>query len=557
MKATAPSTPSPPALRDGGDDVAAVAEGEDRELDAELVADRRAHGGDGTRDLTGRSSVGRPGRMPSAVPVPCVDVRARRRRLAAGLGRIRAELDVPRGVPARGRGGGRGRAPCRRSTPRRATTGATCRWSPSTRPGSRDLDQAFAIERRGRRRVAGLVRHRRRRRLRARRRAGRRRGPAAGRHAVPARRPGAAAPAGAVGGARRRCCRASTGRRCCGGSTSTATGALTSGRVRRALVRSRAQLDYPSAQAALDAGELADDDPLRCCGRSAPTCWPAEVARGGVSLPLPEQVVERGADGRLPADVADAAAGRGVERPAVAARAAGPPPTSCSRAASGCCARCRRSTTGGARALRRRAAALGVAWPDGPAPAAYPAFVRSPRPGDGRRAPRCCTRRPGRCGAPATSPSVPASAPAPEGDDAPPRRRRRAVRPRHRAAAPAGRPLRRRGGAGGVDPGRRRRRGCSTALAAAARPAWPPARQREGAVSRAVVDLAEARRARRPRRRRCSTPSSSASTPSGARTSSCSTRRCGPASAQPLELGAAVPVEVVGADPVARTVDCV
>ncbi len=38
-----------PDLRHRGDDVAAVGEGEDGELDAELVADRRTHGDDGSR----------------------------------------------------------------------------------------------------------------------------------------------------------------------------------------------------------------------------------------------------------------------------------------------------------------------------------------------------------------------------------------------------------------------------------------------------------------------------------------------------------------------------
>ena len=65
-------------------------------------------------------------------------------------------------------------------------------------------------------------------------------------------------------------------------------GRLTSGRVRRALVRSRAQLDYPSAQS----------DPPPLLEEVGTLLAHAEVDRGGVSLPLPEQVVVRGEDGR-------------------------------------------------------------------------------------------------------------------------------------------------------------------------------------------------------------------------------------------------------------------
>ena len=76
-----------------------------------------------------------------------------------------------------------------------------------------------------------------------------------------------------------------------------ASGALTSGRVRRAVVRSRAQLDYPAAQAALDGGPLAEDDPLVLLRAAGTDLLAAEVARGGVSLPLPEQVVLRSGGG--------------------------------------------------------------------------------------------------------------------------------------------------------------------------------------------------------------------------------------------------------------------
>lgn len=66
-------------------------------------------------------------------------------------------------------------------------------------------------------------------------------------------------------------------------------------RVERAWVQSREQLDYDQAQRALDAGTAPEGlAPLATVG---PLLVAAETARGGVSLPLPEQVV-RIDDGR-------------------------------------------------------------------------------------------------------------------------------------------------------------------------------------------------------------------------------------------------------------------
>lgn len=75
-----------------------------------------------------------------------------------------------------------------------------------------------------------------------------------------------------------------------------ADGAPTEARVRRATVRSRAQLTYEGAQRALDDG-TADETLvlLRAVGRLRQA---AEVARGGLTLPTPEQVVEVDARGR-------------------------------------------------------------------------------------------------------------------------------------------------------------------------------------------------------------------------------------------------------------------
>ncbi|WP_315098945.1 RNB domain-containing ribonuclease [uncultured Cellulomonas sp.] len=65
--------------------------------------------------------------------------------------------------------------------------------------------------------------------------------------------------------------------------------------VRRATVRSRAQLTYTGAQAALDDGTA--DEPLQLLREVGTLRIAAERARGGITLPTPEQVVEQGADG--------------------------------------------------------------------------------------------------------------------------------------------------------------------------------------------------------------------------------------------------------------------
>jgi exoribonuclease R len=65
--------------------------------------------------------------------------------------------------------------------------------------------------------------------------------------------------------------------------------------VGRALVRSRAKLDYVSAQQALDGGTA--DEQLRLLREVGILREQRETRRGGVSLSLPEQVVTQGADG--------------------------------------------------------------------------------------------------------------------------------------------------------------------------------------------------------------------------------------------------------------------
>ena len=74
-----------------------------------------------------------------------------------------------------------------------------------------------------------------------------------------------------------------------------ADGEVESVRVSRATVRSRAQLDYPAAQAAIDGGTATE--PLSLLPEVGRLREERERARGGVSLPLPEQIVVGTEDG--------------------------------------------------------------------------------------------------------------------------------------------------------------------------------------------------------------------------------------------------------------------
>ena len=77
-----------------------------------------------------------------------------------------------------------------------------------------------------------------------------------------------------------------------------ASGATTSARVERGLVRSRAKLDYVSAQAELNAGTASEQ--LQLLQEIGTLRRRLEVARGGVSLSVPEQeVVATGTDWSL------------------------------------------------------------------------------------------------------------------------------------------------------------------------------------------------------------------------------------------------------------------
>lgn len=71
-------------------------------------------------------------------------------------------------------------------------------------------------------------------------------------------------------------------------------GVATDTRLERALIRSRAQLDYVSTQAALDAGQ---DSPAALLPEVGRLRLEQEAARGGASLNLPDAEVVRGDDG--------------------------------------------------------------------------------------------------------------------------------------------------------------------------------------------------------------------------------------------------------------------
>ena len=213
------------------------------------------------------------------------------------------------------------------------------------------------------------------------------------------------------------------------------------------------------------------------------------------------------------------AAGRGVERADLAAHRDGRRVADGLRAGRACCARCRRrtrATCSGCTAPPRR---CGIEWP---AELLYPDFIRSldpdePEPRrDGRGLHPAAARRRATSRFDGETPEQPRA-----------RRAGLGVRPRHRAAAPARRPVRRRGLRRAV----RRDRGARVG-AGAARRRCPrrcrPSGQRAHRYERAVLDLVEAavlaparrRDVRRGRRR-----ASDDDGPAAAATSSCRSPR--------------------------------
>ncbi|WP_205475101.1 RNB domain-containing ribonuclease [Nocardioides sp. SYSU D00038] len=153
----------------------------------------------------------------------------------------------------------------------------------------------------------------------------------------------------------------------------TAEGERTDMHVERALVRSTAQLDYPTAQAGIDDGTA--DETLLLLREVGERRLAREAARGGVSLPLPEQEVDVDGEtwslefrGLLPVEQWNAqislltgfAAAALMVYARVGLLRTLPPPDP-------------RDVT----RLHRTAQALGIAWP---AEQLYPDFVRSLNP---------------------------------------------------------------------------------------------------------------------------------------------------------------------------------
>ncbi|HVF32831.1 MAG TPA: RNB domain-containing ribonuclease, partial [Acidimicrobiales bacterium] len=141
-------------------------------------------------------------------------------------------------------------------------------------------------------------------------------------------------------------------------------------RVERARVRSRRRLTYAEAQSLVDGGT---DEALTLLREIGERRQASEIARGGVSLPIPDQQVVREADGRyrlefrapLPAEgwnaqlslLAGMAAAELMLAGGVGVLRTLPPPSDDT-----------------VRTFRRRAAPLGVTWPDG---ASYGDLIRS------------------------------------------------------------------------------------------------------------------------------------------------------------------------------------
>jgi exoribonuclease R len=149
-----------------------------------------------------------------------------------------------------------------------------------------------------------------------------------------------------------------------------AYGVVQAADVSRALVRNRAQLSYEAAQADLDARRASEV--VRLIADVGRARQDQEVIRGGVSLNLPEQVVEAGPDGwrlvfREPLPIEDWNAQISLLTGATAAQFMLDAGIGILRTLPG-------ATEAAIDRLRRVAASLGIDWP----PAmGYPAFVRS------------------------------------------------------------------------------------------------------------------------------------------------------------------------------------
>ena len=229
-------------------------------------------------------------------------------------------------------------------------------------------------------------------------------------------------------------------------------GARTDVQVERALVRSRAQLDYPGVQQQIDDGTA--DESLMLLKEVGELRLKREAARGGVSLPLPEQEVDTaGAEWELtyrdllPVEEWNAqmslltgfAAASLMMYARVGFLRTLPPPD-----------------PRDVQRLHRTAHALGIDWP---AELLFPDFIR------GLDAGQAAARRDDLGLHPAAARERVRRLRRRDPGPAAAQRAQRRVRPRHRAAAPARRPLRLRGLRRAV----RRRRGAGLGARRAAR----------------------------------------------------------------------------------------
>ncbi len=226
--------------------------------------------------------------MPSnrTVHVRTADDGVAARTLREGIAKIQAELDVDPEFPAEVEEAAAASA----AAPRAARPGPDRPRARHDRPARRARPRPGALPRAGRRRLPRLLRHRRRRGVRhpGRRR---RRGGAPPRADALRRRlqdPRCTRPSSPRTPAR--CCPTRCARRCCGRSTSTPPArAPTSSSSGRWCARAPSST-YERVQRMLDDGNA--DESLRLLREVGALRQAREAARGGVSLPIPEQEVD-------------------------------------------------------------------------------------------------------------------------------------------------------------------------------------------------------------------------------------------------------------------------
>lgn len=166
-----------------------------------------------------------------------------------------------------------------------------------------------------------------------------------------------------------------------------AAGETTDVKVERALVKSRAKLSYDEVQAAIDAGSA--DEVFALLKEVGELRLGLEAARGGVSLPLPEQEIDLADDQwRLEFRSLHPVETWNAQISLLTGMAAAQLMT---KAGTGLLRTLPPADPRDVRRLRRTATALGIDWPDA---MAYPEFIRSLDPSQPRHAAMvvACTR---------------------------------------------------------------------------------------------------------------------------------------------------------------------